>query len=217
MGFIVGLSGIDGSGKTTVANLLVDNLKSRGVKVSYHHELDFFVLKPMFKLFAKIIGHGRAENAKAHTLQNVNGSTPVYADMYYFLVWIDGLIAYSYFKLRRGFTIHDRWLYDIPAFFRLRQYSNKFIEHLMLNCFPRPDALILLTVPPEVARSRKQNDPGHTEHGIEFYRDLSEHVMAIAMTKKYDRVIDASQPAEDIAGDILEVILSEQLRCEHRQ
>ena len=43
MGRIVGLSGVDGSGKTTVAQLVVDRLQKQGRKVIYHHELDHLV------------------------------------------------------------------------------------------------------------------------------------------------------------------------------
>ena len=62
MGFIIAFSGVDGSGKTTIAKRLVSRLQSQGLKVTYHHELDFILLKPIFRLATRLTGK-RAENA----------------------------------------------------------------------------------------------------------------------------------------------------------
>ena len=128
MGLIVGLSGVDGSGKTATAQQVVDRLKKQGFKVTYHHELDFILLKPIFRLVSKLVGTRRAENVKEHTLLGAEQSKPLYAGVYYFLVWADNLISYLYFKLKRGIIVHDRWPYDIPAIFPYRHYKNRFIE-----------------------------------------------------------------------------------------
>jgi len=205
MGLIVGLSGVDGSGKTTVAKLVVDMLQKQGRKVTYHHELDFILLKPIFRLVSKLVGSKKIERAKEHSLRNMNQSKPLYTGIYYFLVWLDNLITYLYFKFKRGIIIHDRWPYDIPAVFGYRHYKNRFIEKLLLS-FPRPDILILLTVPPEVAHLRKRDDPSDWHQNIEFYRVRGLRISAIARKLKYDATINANRPVGDIVDDVLAVM-----------
>jgi len=205
MGLIVGLSGVDGSGKTATAEKVVDKLQKQGLRVIYHHELDYILLKPVFKLVSRILGSRRAENAKSRSLRNMEQSKPLFAGIYYFLVWADNLISYLYFKLKRGIIVHDRWPYDIPAIFPHRQYKNRFIEKLLLS-FPRPDILILLTVPPEVALLRKRKDPLDWHQSLEFYESIGERISVIARKLKYDAVIDSNRPIDDVVDDILAVI-----------
>jgi len=204
MGLIVGLSGVDGSGKTTVARHVVDRLQCQGLRVTYHHELDFILLKPIFRLVSKLVGNKRAENVKEHALLGAEHSKPIYADVYYFLVWLDNLIAYLYLKLKRGIIVHDRWPYDIPAIFGYRHYKNRLVEKLLLS-FPRPDVLILLTVPPEVAHLRKREDPLDWHQSIEFYRVIGLRISAIARKLKYDGFIDSNRPVDEVVDDVLTV------------
>ena len=205
MGLIVGLSGVDGSGKTTIARRAVDRLQHQGHRVTYHHELDYILLKPIFRLASRLMGSRRAESAKTRSLRNMEQSKPLYAGLYYFLVWVDNLISYLYFKLKKGIIIHDRWPYDIPAIFPYRQYHNRFIEKLLLS-FPRPDILILLNVPPEVAMLRKREDPLDWHQNLEFYESIEVRISAIAQRLKYDAIIDSNRPIDQVVDDVLAVI-----------
>jgi thymidylate kinase len=207
MGLIIGLSGVDGSGKTTAAKYVVDRLKKQGFKVIYHHELDYILLKPIFRLTTKLMGSKRAESAKTHSLRNMEKSKPFYSGLYYFLVLVDNLISYLYFKFKRGIIVHDRWPYDIPAIFPYRHYKNRFIEKLLLN-FPRPDILILLKIPPEIALLRKNEDPSEWHQSLDFYESIGARISAIACQLKYDAVINSNRPIDEVAGDILTVIIS---------
>ena len=60
MAYVIGLCGIDGSGKTTVAKRLVEELRARGIKAHYRHELDFPLLRFMLKLTGLALGGKRA-------------------------------------------------------------------------------------------------------------------------------------------------------------
>ena len=202
MGRIVGLSGVDGSGKTTVAQLVVDRLQKQGRKVIYHHELDFILLKPMFRLVGRLVGSKKVERAKEHSLRKMDQSKRLYTGIYYFFVWLDNFITYLYFKVKRGIIVHDRWPYDIPAIFDYRHYKNRFIEKLFLS-FPRPDVLILLTVSPEVAYLRKRDDPSEWHQTVEFYQSRGLRIAEIARRLKYDTIIDSDKPIGEVADDVL--------------
>ena len=205
MGLIVGLSGVDGTGKTTVARRVVDRLENQGLKVTYHHELDFILLKPIFRLVIRLAGGRGAESAKVRILTSAEQGKPLYSGIYYLLVWLDNLVSYLYFKFKRGIIVHDRWPYDIPAIFGWRHYNNRFVEKLLLG-FPRPDILILLTVPPEVALLRKKDDPLDWHQSLEFYKSIGERISQIAHKKKYDGFIDTNRPIDEVVDDVLAVI-----------
>ena len=204
MGLIIAFSGVDGSGKTTIAKRVVDRLQSQGFRVTYHHELDFILLKPIFRLAAKLVGK-RVENAKARVLLSAEQSRPLYSGMYYFLIWLDNLISYLHLKLKRGIIVHDRWPCDIPSVFSYRHYKNRFIEKLLLG-FPRPDILILLTVPPEVAHLRKRDDPLDWHQNVEYFRVMGLRISEIARKLKYDGFIDSNRPVDQVVDDVLAVI-----------
>ena len=138
MGLIVGLSGVDGSGKTTVARSVTEKLQSLGQKATYHHEIDFVMLKLMFSLMTKLAGKRVAENIKGHLITGAENDQALVSDIYYILVWLDNLFAYLYFKLKRGIIVHDRWLYDFTTFFDHKCYRNRLVKRLFIS-FPRPD------------------------------------------------------------------------------
>jgi len=201
MALIIGLSGIDGSGKTTAAVALEQKLRKSGRKVLYHHEIDFILLKPIFKIFMKMIGKNKANDLKENLLNKTENGVAFYSDIYYIAVWFDNLIAYIYFKLRRGIVIHDRWIYDFSSFFDHKYYYNKYVTNLYMN-FPRPDLLILLTVPPEIAIVRKENDAAHIDHDIDYYRGMERKLFENADKWKWDNIISSNQAIENIVNEI---------------
>ncbi len=205
MGLIVGLSGVDGSGKTTVAKLVMERLKDSGYEVTYHHELDFLVLKPLFRFAARLAGDEQAGNIKEDLILGAEQGRPLYSDIYYLLVWVDSFLAYIYFKLKRGIIIHDRWLYDFITFFDHKQYKSRLVKRLYF-LFPRPDVFILLTVPEEIALQRKKGDISHINHDLQYYRVMASLAMENARRWKCDSIIDSSQPADKVASDVLAVI-----------
>ena len=100
--------------------------------------------------------------------------------------------------------MHDRWPCDVPAVFDYRHYKNRFIEKLLLS-FPRPDILILLTVPPEVAHLRKRDDPLDWHKNVEYFRVMGLRISEIARKLKYDGFIDSNRPIDEVVDDVLTV------------
>jgi len=205
MGRIIGLSGVDGSGKTTVATSVVKQLKDKGYTVTYHHEIDFIFLKPLFRFVSKTVGRHQAENVKENLIIGAENGSRIWADMYYILVWLDSLLAYIYFKLKKGVIIHDRWIYDFTTFFDHKYYRNRLIKKLY-TIFPSPDVYILLTVPEDVALKRKEGDIAHIDHDINYYKSMASKALENAKKWECDAIIDASRPIQDVTDDIFTII-----------
>ncbi|OGO21364.1 MAG: hypothetical protein A2144_03825 [Chloroflexi bacterium RBG_16_50_9] len=205
MGIIIGLSGVDGSGKTTAAIAVMKKIQASGQEVTYHHELDFILLRPMFRLFTRLMGKKAANNARENLITGAEKGRPVVSDIYYLLIWLDNLLAYAYFKLKRGTIIHDRWLYDFTTFFDHKFYRNRLIRRLFIS-FPRPDVYILLTVPEEIAFQRKKGEIGHLHHDVKYYRDMAALALENARRCGCDGIIDASRPVEKVTDDVLALL-----------
>lgn len=208
MGFIVGLSGIDGSGKTTIATCVVDILKSQGYKATYHHELNLVVFGPLFRFFRRIF-KGKADEAKEQVILGTWKGRTLYSHMYYLIVCLDTYIAYMIFKLRRGITVCDRWTYDIPPTFSYRNYRSRIIEKLLLST-PRPDVMILLKVPSDVACLRKIDDEAlaYTKYDVQYYETLGRKIDQIARELEYDAIVDSNRSIDLVFNDVMHSITS---------
>ena len=205
MAQIVGLCGIDGSGKTTVARLVTQELRNQGIRARYHHELDFAFGQLIVKLTALLMGGRRSDDMKDRLLVSKDQNRPIISALYHLLVWFDSLLAFVWFKLTPGIVVHDRWPYDFILQFKHRGYENRFIWNLFAR-FPRPDTLLLLKVPADVAFERKRTDPGHLNDGPEFFEHLADWMEEIAERYSYDATLDATATPEVVVREILDVI-----------
>lgn len=196
MGAIIALSGIDGSGKTTISKTVVKVL-SQEVRVSYHHELDFIFLTLIFEIMKRF---SRSESARLHKYVTSNyRSNYTLVAIYYFLIWLDSLIVHIFFKLRRGFVVFDRCTYDYVTAIRYLGYPKSLIEKLF-TYFPRPDICILLNPDPKVAWLRKK---GIENHPLSYFEIQIKRYVALAHSLNYDAIIDSNKTIEEVANDVL--------------
>lgn len=134
--------GMDGSGKTTLAQALADYLKRRGVDVEFVH------------------GHGYtiSENSFGLDPKKVNRMKYILRVLIPF-AFVDNLFTY-FFKYRPIFKkkilICDRYFYDKVARMLYYGISNYFIAKAYLKLLPKPDAIFFLDVSAEKALERKK-------------------------------------------------------------
>jgi len=205
MAFIIGLSGIDGAGKTAAAELLTQHLRSEGLRVRYQHELNYPIGKFLLRAVSLVMGKGRAEHAKTHLLTQKENNRRGLSFLYHLLIFVDDLIMYGRLRLSAGVVVHDRWPYDTHLQFRTRNYDNRLIAW-MFSHFPRPDQLLLLRVSARTAYKRKRTDPGHVNDGPEYFEALVGWMAELESRFRYDAVIDAESPIEQVVDAIHESI-----------
>lgn len=203
MALIVGLTGVDGAGKSAAARETVQRLQAAGERVLYHHELEMVFFRPIYRVLTAPL-RGRSDAARDRFV-GASRQPGLASDAYFLLLWVDSLVAYLAFRLRPGIVVHDRWLYDQFALMDRMGYHQRFVRWLYAR-FPRPDRLVLLTVTPEVAMARKASDPGHVGDRIGFFEAASALIRRIADRYHADAVIDADAPLDRVVTELVDVI-----------
>ena len=140
--------GVDGSGKSTLIELLRKKLKNKFKKIKYIH------LRPYLILLDKSIVQSNPHNSKA--------TWPILFNFVRILYWL--IIYKFYFYLfannSKQLIIFDRYAHDlmidpIRYKFNLPRKITKFI----LNLFPNPTHWIILNAPIKVLEKRKKELP----------------------------------------------------------
>jgi dTMP kinase len=162
---------MDGSGKTTLTKLLVEELKKRGFKCNYvYGRYKPLLSRPVFMLGKLLVlrrmdkeDYEEYSRAKKDTV----GSHLLWASIYQKILLFDyslQLVAKILLPtMFRKIIICDRYVYDtvindIPR----ADDSIGYVDRLIERCFyiaPKPDFVFLIDLPEEVAYKRKDDVP----------------------------------------------------------
>jgi thymidylate kinase len=145
---VVSFMGVDGSGKSTLIELLRKKLKNKFRKIKYIH------LRPYLILLDKSTVQANPHKSKK--------TWPILLNFFRILYW---LIIYRFFfylfaNNSKQLIIFDRYAHDlmidpIRYKFNLPNRITKFI----LNLFPNPNLWIVLNAPIKVLEKRKKELP----------------------------------------------------------
>jgi len=207
VGKIVALSGVDGTGKTTLARLLVKKLRFYKINVAYRHEFDYIlILGPMKDKIYKLLGIRKSNYISNYMEHHFQKGTRLH-DMVYFLAWFDYLLSYVYFRLRKGVVICDRWHYDHISHFLYKPRKNRLLMKLY-SILPKPDVIILLDVDPEISHQRRKNDMDHPLWARELRYYVVQRLLMykIAEVFKYDKIVDANRNLSEVEADVIDYL-----------
>ena len=228
---VVALSGLDGSGKSTQARLLVAALQDAGLdavvlwdRISYSDAL--LRLTTPLRLALRLAPGATERLATGVVLPRNDDPDGPYAvpDLHRALrglrervpavtpLWVGLVVALHAVPLRRT-TLHearqgrvvvrDRYLLDSLVHLQAR-YGREGLrpqQALLRRAAPEPLAAFLLDVPPEVAYARKPEE--HPLSALEQHRDLYlEHAAALGVP-----VVPADRPPAELSAELAAQVL----------
>ncbi|RLI46590.1 hypothetical protein DRO69_02715 [Candidatus Bathyarchaeota archaeon] len=160
--------GIDGSGKTTLCRLLVNELRKRKIRSRYVYGRFLpKIMAPVFRAVSLVKIANSDQTAKGVEKQRQILRNPTISHIYAVGVLIDQILQIllkicipSFF--RREVVVCDRWIFDtilldigVPCGYNDKRVI-QFIRRL-LPLFPKAHMIFLVTIPPETAIKRKND------------------------------------------------------------
>lgn len=204
-GVLVALSGIDGSGNTTVARRVVERLREAGLDAVYvwgHRQAlhwrgadPYVPLAVQFESLWRRIGRSREDLAR-HPLAKLLHDACVTIDFLY--------VCWRVSEVRRPnrIVVLDRYLADTVAYLRSWGEFKVTLEGLLLGACPPPDVGVLLEVPPEEALRRKKEWPlAHLRRFRDEFSILKDRLHLVP--------VDATGTREQVEAQVFEALESE--------
>ena len=168
---IICFIGIDGSGKTTLAELLSCELKNQNILCHFCYGRYVPFLSKPFMLMGKYLflhGENVSDNRSYSTRKKTNANNHKFlTKLYNSLVLCDYYLQFFfkiYIPLKCGaVVVCDRYVYD-TVINDLSRATDDFdgIYNMVEDCFkaiPRPDLIFYVRVPEDIAYSRKKDTP----------------------------------------------------------
>jgi dTMP kinase len=195
--FIV-VEGVDGSGKSTMAGHIANNLRTRDRQVLRTREPG---------------GTPISEQIRALLLDPKNSAMGPFAELFLFMAsraqLVDEVIRPS---LAKGVDIVcDRYYYSTAAY---QGAAGKVGIDTVISVaekiakFQKPDLVVLLDLDPALARSRDgiRNDRVENK-GLEYQKKVRAGFLKLAKRdRKRIKVVDAARPAEAVFADVLKAV-----------
>ncbi len=171
MSRLVCFIGIDGSGKTTLCKMLVNELRSCGIYSRYVYGRFLpKVMAPVFKIISTLVfdekGSQNSRNTRVKNQRRLLGN-PIISRIFIFGVLFDQIMqmlvkVYLPSIFRKEVVVCDRYFHDtvlidiaIPCGFGYNSIIQFVRRYLPL--FPRANVIFLVVVPPEIAFQRKKD------------------------------------------------------------
>lgn len=191
-GRLIVFEGLDGSGKTTQAFMLVEALNRRGVKAEYTCEPTY----------------GRVGDLIRLHVSKLKSRKPVYEALLFAADRYEHISKEVMPKLRKGvIVVSDRYVYSSLAYQGAGGLSLEWLKSV--NFFaPKPDLTIYLDVPADEALARKHRSTFRRTifEDLEFQSKVRDIYLKLAEEEGFLR-LDGTKPIEDVHREVLRAVL----------
>ena len=191
-GFSVALMGPDGAGKTTLARALASDPQLRA-RVVYMGS----------NVSASTLGLASTGWIERQRKSARRATTPLVRPLAYgnrLLEQTYRSLAALALRLRGKFVVFDRHPYELLVTEAPRGQGARWRRRLLRMASPRPDLVLVLDVPPEVLRARKQ------EHSLEWLARQRERYRSLRLAVRGAVLLDTSVSEEGTARLATEMI-----------
>lgn len=172
---LIVFEGIDGSGKSTAAGLLIDRLSAYGVKTSLHPNCSLKPVREALDALAVAEGHvDRFEMFGANQAQFMGA----------LLKWRELLPIESALRQQDQVVLLDRYIYTHFALAIAHQTTNGERLRRLFNVFPVPDVVLFMDVSPKVAAERVSKR-GRDIDSIEYLTRLRNGYLSLPEMRQF--------------------------------
>jgi dTMP kinase len=215
---IICITGIDGSGKTTLSHLLVNEIRNRGIEAAYIYGRTFPVVSRLLMYLGRLLLLGKADPWKNYedysSAKKSKMKSPILRWGYSTAIWFDYFIQ-IWMKLtpkmiKGQVIVIDRYAYDtvisdLSVHLNLSGRQTLQIIKKAFHFLPVPAITFLMDLPEETAFSRK-NDIPHIEY-------LRERRNLFQLLKDRPEVIelDGENPLSITLSAIIEIMKSREI------
>jgi thymidylate kinase len=204
---VVSFSGIDGAGKSTQINHLVDFIRQSGGQLAVISFWDQVVALRKLREFTSHSvfkgekGVGSPDRPVRRRDKNVRSRLMTLARCaFYLLDALNTHLVLSRFRSRCDVLIFDRYLYDELANLPLTSPFVRMYVQLLLRLTPRPDIAYLLDADPQKAIERKP------EYPLEFV--VLNHLAYLSLAQQMSgMVVIGAGPEEAVQTQVLQAII----------
>lgn len=195
-------TGIDGSGKTTVAKKLCESCVTAGISCNYlwcgWRGFESWLFKP----FAAQTKRAMTKQGNERRIASAHDKIPFFdylTVLDYFIRVCPALVASS---LRNRIVIVDRYVYDvILGLHGAGSKSVRFLTWLLMR-FPQPTVIFYIKVPPEIAFARKDDISS-----LEFLSRSDEEKQKLLKEVSVDHliVLDGTRSVKELTEDAFRI------------
>lgn len=199
---VIAIEGIDGSGKTTQAKMLVDRLKKEGYDATYMRPI--FIILSLLHLDPGRVFSPRITNTSSIQKKKHYGVIRVLIGLLGYLYALVTYLLLVYYSRNDKLVICDRYFYQF--FFDLLGSQSNFV----IDFFPRPDITFFLdsNVNKLYSRMTSQYDLSISR---EYYLKILDLYKNISRKHKFI-VVDGDMSREDILNFIYLKLVEKLLR-----
>lgn len=183
---IITLIGVDGAGKSTQAKLLVRWLRDHGVRAGYFQNPGG---RPRMNRLAAQVGQPDAAavlGARGFLLVEMT------------IRWVMLARGLVWSRLTRQVAVMDRYTYCQYAMTRARGHRREALVRRMYACFPRPEQVFFLDVPPELAQ-RRVTARGKDHEELSYLVALREAYRSLPEYAEFT-VVDAAASKDEVSA-----------------